>query len=116
MNFVDVAKKLAELLNGRTIYFDHKSYDFAKDIPHIFANGERYNVDRVSFNSNGTFLKMYLDGNKMAVYDFEEEGISTETIQKECEDFGFDALFHDIYYETEESYEIGDFELDFLKI
>ena len=120
MNFIDVAKKLAELLDGKTIYFDHKSYDLAEDIPHIFVDGKRYDVDNATFNADGTFLDLsVIDKTDWSVSGFgigfyEEDGLTTEDIERECENMGLDALFHDIYYETEESWEIGDFETDFL--
>lgn len=113
MTFKSIAKKLAILLKGRTIHFDHKSYDDGNDIPHIFVNGERYDIDSVKISKNGEYIECYGDYKGTGVdYTF---GISVATLT-ETEMVGMDIynFFQDIYYETEESGEIGDFEDDFL--
>lgn len=119
MSIVEIAKKLGTLLNGETIYFDHKSYDLAEDIPHIFRDGKRYNVESAKFSNDGTFLRLELSSWSLYAVglDFNEgEGWTLEDIEKVCEEMGLDALFHDIYYETDHSVEIGDYEVDFLGI
>jgi hypothetical protein len=50
----------------------------------------------------------------IGLYDIEENNLTEEEFEKEAEAIGLYELLSDIYYETEESYEIGDFELDFL--
>ena len=53
MTIKDITKKLAKLLKGRTIYFDFKSYDIQDDVPHIFVNGVRYDINYVKMEKNG---------------------------------------------------------------
>lgn len=112
------AKALYRLIGNRTISFDHKSYDYAEDIPHIIHDGRRINVYSVQFIHNGAALCCGLDdkilcevtiklvNNVCEISDADFEGI----LQIKC----LDQLFHDIYYETNESGDIGDYELDFL--
>jgi hypothetical protein len=121
MSIIDEAKKLGTLLNERTIFFDHKSYDDLNDIPHIFMDGKRYDVDSATFHADGTALELDLiDKSNWSVSGigigfYEDDGVTTEMIEKECMEMGLDTLFRDIYYETPESYTIGDYETDFLK-
>lgn len=121
MSIIDEAKKLGTLLNERTIFFDHKSYDELEDIPHIFVDGKRYDVDNATFNADGTFLELsVIDKTNWSVSGFgigfyEDECTSLEKIERACMKMGLDTLFRDIYYETPESYTIGDYETDFLK-
>jgi hypothetical protein len=115
MNIIEIAHKLGEFLNGRTIYFDHKSYDLEEDIPHIIIDGTRENVQTAQFNEDGSILTIVTDSHEYTL-DFKDEDTPTEEILKESEEIGLYDLFSDIFYETEESWEIGDFELDFLGI
>jgi hypothetical protein len=116
MSILEVAKKLGNLLKGRTIYFDFKSYDNEEDIPHIFDGWTRCDVECVRFNDNGDFFEILTKSVSMGIglYDIEENNLTEEEFEKEAEAIGLYELLSDIYYETEESYEIGDFELDFL--
>ena len=121
MSIIDEAKKLGTLLNERTIFFDHKSYDDLKDIPHIVVDGKRYDVDNATFNADGTFLDLSVIDKtnwKVSGYGigfYEEEDLTAEDIEKACMEMGLDTLFRDIYYETPESYIFGDYETEFLK-
>lgn len=115
MNIIEIAHKLGEFLNERTIYFDHKSYDLEEDIPHIIIDGKRENVQTAQFNEDGSILIIVTDSHEYTL-DFKSEDTTTEEILKEAEEIGLYDLFSDIFYETEESWEIGDFELDFLGI
>ena len=47
MNTREQIKKLASLLGEKVMYFDHKSYDFAEDIPHLILDGKRENIESV---------------------------------------------------------------------
>lgn len=113
MTLFKITKKLADFLKGRTIYFDHKSYDFAEDIPHIFDGDKRHNVHRVRFNENGEFFEIITDSYACRV---DLCDVSEDDFNEEGNAMGLDELLHDIYYETEESWEIGDFEDDFLTL
>ena len=111
MTLFEITKKLADFLKGRTIYFDHKSYDLAEDIPHIFDGDKRHNVHRVRFNENGDFFEIITDSYACRV---DLCGVLEDDFNEEANAMGLDELLHDIYYETDESWEIGDFEDDFL--
>lgn len=113
MTIKTIAKKLAKLLNGRTTYFDFKSYDIQDDVPHIFVNGVRYNITYVKMENNGSYMECC--GNYKGTGIYYAFGISIRTLtDTELEEMGIPALLHDIYYETDESAELGDFEDDFL--
>lgn len=107
-------KKLAKLLNGRTIHFDHKSYDYAEDIPHLILEGKRVNINSVSIGLNGLTMEVDTDDAEYGLAFYEEGKWTFADIDKELENIGMDRLLRDIYYETNESYEIGDYEDDFL--
>lgn len=114
------AKALYKLIGNQTIYFDHKSYDNAEDIPCIIHDGRRINVYSVQFTHNGSALCCELDDKilrevtiKLVNNDYEIGDTEFEKIlQNKC----LDQLFHDMYYETDESGDIGDYELDFLEL
>ena len=113
MTIKDIAKKLAKLLKGRTTYFDFKSYDIQDDVPHIFVNGVRYDITYVKMEKNGSYMECCGDYEGTGV-DY-SLGVSIRTsTETELEKMGIPALLHDIYYETYESVELGDFEDDFL--
>ena len=115
--------KLALLTNGKTITFDHKSYDDTNDIPHLMVDGIRFNVETAKFNEYGKFLEVTGSTNMnpcslagMGITFVEDENLTAEMIEEECKEMGMYELFSDIYYETNESNDIGDFEIDFLGI
>ena len=116
MNIFDIATKLADLLNERVVYFDHKSYDFAEDIPHIFDGEQRINVNGVVFNHNGTLVEIGTDNGSIYVTLDREQYEGNEDFINTCNEMKLIDLFRDVYYETNESWEIGDFEGDFLKV
>ena len=111
MNILEVAKKVGNLLKGRTIYFDFKSYDNEEDIPHIFDGRSRCNVEVVRFNDDGDFFEILTKSVSMGI---RLHDITEKEFEREANEIGLYELLNDIYYETDESYEIGDFELDFL--
>ena len=120
MTHKEIALKLALLTNGKTITFDHKSYDDANDIPHLMVDGIRFNVETAKFNENGKFLEVTGSTNMnpcslagMGITFVEDENLTEELIEKECKEMGMYELFSNIYYETNN---IGDFEIDFLGI
>ena len=123
MTHKESALKLALLTNGKTITFDHKSYDDANDIPHLMVDGIRFNVETAKFNEKGKFLEVTGSTNMnpcslagMGITFVEDENLTEELIETECKEMGMYELFSNIYYETNESNDIGDFEIDFLGI
>lgn len=123
MTYKEIALKLALLTNGKTIIFDHKSYDDANDIPHLMIDSIRFNVETAKFNEYGKFLEVtgYTNMNPcslagMGITFVENENFTEELIEAGCKEMGMYELFSNIYYETNESNDIGDFEIDFLGI
>lgn len=118
MSILEVAKKLGNLLKGRTIYFDFKSYDNEEDIPHIFDGSTRCDVEVVRFNDNGDFFEIITKSVSMGIglYDIDENNLTEEEFEKGANEMGLYELLSNVYYETEESLELGDFESDFLGI
>lgn len=118
MNTREQIKKLANLLNGKTIYFDWKSYDFEMDIPHLTLDGERKNISSVSIGKDGLTMKVMTTDCEYTLGFNEdiESGDTFETIDKELEECGMDEFLRDIYYEHPRSWEIGDYEDDFLTL
>ena len=114
MNTREQIKKLANLLNGKTIYFDWKSYDFEKDIPHLTLDGERKNISSVFISKDGLMMNVMTDDCEYGLGFYEDEENTFETIDKELEECGMDEFLRDIYYEHPRSWEIGDYEDDFL--
>ena len=116
MSILEVAKKVGNLLKGRTIYFDFKSYDNEEDIPHIFDGRTRCDVEVVRFNDNGDFFEIITKSVSMGIvlYDNDGDNLTEEEFEEGANEIGLYDLLRDIYYETDESAEIGDFEDDFL--
>lgn len=116
MNTREQIKKLANLLNGKTIHFDWKSYDFEEDIPHLILDGERVNIDSVWIDKKGLSMTITTKDTEIGLGFNEdiENGDTFETIDKELEECGMDEFLRDIYYEHPRSWEIGDYEDDFL--
>ena len=116
MNTREQIKKLASLLEEKVMYFDHKSYDFAEDIPHLTLDGERKNISSVFISKDGLMMNVVTDDCEygLGFYEDIENGDTFETIDKELEECGMDEFLRDIYYEHPRSWEIGDYEDDFL--
>ena len=111
------AKALYRLVGNRIISFDHKSYDCVEDIPHIILDGRRINVFSVQFIHNGSALCCELDDEFLNEVTFKV--VNTDcgmdcVFDRTLNLYGIDELFHDMYYETDESGDIGDYEVDFL--
>ena len=117
MNTREQIKKLASLLEEKVMYFDHKSYDFAEDIPHLIIYNKRVNIESVWIDKKGLKMTVTTDDNteiNFGFYEDIENGDTFETIDKELEECGMDEFLRDIYYEHPRSWEIGDYEDDFL--
>lgn len=116
MNTREQIKKLASLLEGKVMYFDHKSYDFEKDIPHLYIYDKRVNIDSVWIDKKG--LQMTVTSNNTEInfgfYEDIENGDTFESIDKELEECGMEGFLRDIYYNHPRSWEIGDYEDEFL--
>ena len=116
MNTREQIKKLASLLEEKVLYFDHKSYDFAEDIPHLVLDGERVNIESVWIDKKGLSMTITTKDTEIGLGFYEDEENTFETIDKELEECGMDEFLRDIYYEHPRSWEIGDYEDDFLTL
>lgn len=114
MNTREQIKKLALLLEEKVMYFDHKSYDFAEDIPHLTLEGKRENIESVFITKDGTFMQVTTADAEIGLGFTEDEENTFETIDKELEECGMEGFLRDIYYNHPRSWEIGDYEDDFL--
>ena len=114
MNTREQIKRLASLLEEKVLYFDHKSYDFAEDIPPLVLDGERVNVESVWIDKKGLTMNVTTADCEICLGFYEDEENTFETIDKELEECGMDEFLRDIYYEHPRSWEIGDYEDDFL--
>ena len=114
MNIREQIKKVAELLDGKVMYFDWKSYDLEEDIPHLIIDGVRENIESVAINKDGTFMEILTKDEEIGLSFTEDEENTFETIDKELEECGMEEFLRDIYYNHPRSCEIGDYELDFL--
>lgn len=117
MRITEVVKKLAELLNGRTIYFDLKSYSEDAEPPFLIVDWKRKIVEEVTLNKAGTYLEVsFVDGSGGSFDFYAENDLDIDEIEKECGEMGIYNLLKDMYMETDESFDLGDFEQDFLGI
>ena len=114
MSIREQIKKVAKLLDGKVMYFDWKSYDFEEDIPHLIIDGVRENIYSVAINKDGTFMEVMTEDEEIGLSFTEDEENTFETIDKELEECGMDEFLRDIYYNHPRSWEIGDYDLDFL--
>ena len=116
MNTREQIKKLASLLEEKVMYFDHKSYDFAEDIPHLILDGKRENIESVWIDKKGLSMTITTKDTEIGLgfYEDIENGDTFETIDKELKECGMDEFLRDIYYEHPRSWDIGDYEDDFL--
>lgn len=107
-------KMLAELLEGRIMFFDWDTYDNAEDIPHLILDGERQNIDNVYILKDGSIIEV---ATEKFVYGFiltEDDENTFETIDKRLEEIGMAEFLRVIYYNHPRSCEIGNYEDDFL--
>lgn len=117
MKIHDYLKKIGELLysneeyNGM-VYFDHKSYDNDNDIPSIIIDDKKVLVEEFYISEDCDFISIYDDNNNLYMLDM--NAIPSEWNDDYFEEIGLFNLLQDVYYETSMSYEIGDYELDFI--
>lgn len=116
MNTREQIKKLASLLEEKVMYFDHNSYDFEEDVPHLIIDGKRVNIDSVWIDKTGLSMTIISNATEygLGFYEDIENGDTFETIDKELEECGMEGFLRDIYYNHPRSWDIGDYEDDFL--
>ena len=111
----EIVKKLAELLyKDEGVYdgvvcFDWSSYEYEDDIPHIILDNKLIKIEEFQVNKEGNKIIIYTDDNK---YVLNLEMFN----ENDFKNMGMGSLLIDIYYETDYSWEFGDFEIDFLGI
>ena len=113
MKVKQIAKKMWGLVGNNVVYFDHNSYDIQEDIPFVVIGGNKYLVDSARLDSGGMFLEIISNDDKFTL-DLSNlpKNYTDEFLLNECNLY---SLFMDMYYETPKSWEIGDFELNFLE-
>lgn len=117
MNTQEIVKKLAELLymeNSRyngVIHFDWSSYEFIGDIPALKIDDKFIAIDEFRVNKEGTEIVVN------SINDSYTLDLTTSPYtEQDYEDMGMYEFLSNVYYETEHSWVIGDFEIDFLGI
>ena len=117
MNTQEIVKKLAELLyKDEGVYdgavcFDWSSYDLDEDIPNLTINNKIVKIKEFRVNKEGTQIAI-ISGNDSYILDL----TTSPFTEQEYEDMGMYTLLNSVYYETDYSWEIGDFEMNFLGI
>lgn len=117
MNTQEIVKKLAELLyKDEGVYdgavcFDWSSYDFEEDIPNLTIDNKIVKIEEFRVNKEGNQIAL-ISGNDNYILDL----TTSPFTEQEYEDMGMYTLLNCVYYETDYSWDIGDFELDFLGI
>lgn len=114
MNTREQIKRLAVLLEEKVMYFDWKSYDNEEDIPHLFIDGKRENIDSVWIAKDGSTMNVTTNDCEIGLGFYEDEDITFDLIDKDLDSMDMDTFLHDIYYCHPNSWEIGDYEDDFL--
>ena len=75
-------KMIAELLEGKVMYFDWQSYEFEEDIPHLIIDGARENIESVAINKDGTFMEVMTEDGGFGLGLYEDEENTFESIDK----------------------------------
>ena len=114
MNIREQIKRVSQLLEGKVMYFDWNSYDFEEDIPHLIIDGARENIEAVAINKDGTSMEILTKDEEIGLSFTEDEENTFESIDKELEESGMEEFLRDIYYNHPRSWEIGDYDMDFL--
>jgi len=116
MDTKEIIRALAELLHRNNRYngvvkFDFSSYDFDEDIPSLTIDNKIVKIEEFRVNKEGTEI-VVISGDDSYTLDLTTNPFTEE----EYEDMGMYALLNSVYYETDYSWEIGDFEINFLGI
>lgn len=119
-NTMEIRKRLEEIANllyaqdyDGEIYFGHKSYDDENDIPHLIIDDKRVNVEDFIISRDAT--KLVIVDDKRFVHTLDMTNLPEDWNDVTFEEMGMFNLLQDVYYETNASWEIGDYELDFIK-
>lgn len=115
MDKTKIVKKLGEFLGEELVEFDSEFCEFIEDRPHITINNTRMRVVSVWILTEwfgNTYLCFHLADDNNGRW--EKRNIPMSEINNMDEGEIMDLL-HDIYYECDQSMEIGDWEDDFLK-
>lgn len=96
--------KLAQLLDGETMFFDHFSYEYTEDIPHLMINNQRENVSSVFIKRDGSYMNIAAECGQIQI----------DSTTANITQMKLDELFRDIYYNHPLSWIIGDYEKYFL--
>ena len=116
MDIKEIVKKIADLLHNGSVktgkvWFDFDSYDMEEDIPYLLNDkGKIIRIEWFFVNKDGSEIIVtteHCDEYTLNMSNFTENDL---------EAIGMYELLSNVYYETNDSYEIGDFEIDFLKI
>lgn len=113
MNTQEIVKKLAKLLyQDEGVYegavcFDWSSYDEEYEIPSICIDGNNVMVEEFQVNKEGTEI-IITSGDDRYTLDL------AAYTEQEYEEMGLYTLLNDVYYETDYSWEFGDFDTEFL--
>lgn len=111
---IDIIKRLGVATNGETVYFEPNTYDFQEDIPRLeFKEGKgetltemriqtKDNMVVVTMNTETSELVLPIDTSDTKLPDFLQTVVNLEDILR------------DFYYGSSASWDIGDYELDFL--
>lgn len=107
-----IAKYLYEIGRNGKVNFDFSSYECEFDIPHLIIDGDVIWIESFYITEDGSCMGLIADNGDILSTNF--DNIPEEWDDEYFELLGLDTLLRDVYYETTESYEIGDYELDFL--
>jgi hypothetical protein len=116
MNIREQIKKVAILLDEEVMNFDWDTYEYKEDIPHLSVDGTRFDVEQVFITKDGLTMIIVTKDDEIVFGFYEDDETTFETIDKELDEVGMDAFLRDIYYNHPRSYEIGDYEDDFLNL
>lgn len=116
MDTKEIIRVLAELLHRNNSYngvvkFDFSSYDLDEDIPSLTIGNKIVKIEEFRVNKEGTEI-VVISGDDSYTLDLTTNPFTEE----EYKDMGMYALLNSVYYETDYSEEIGDFEINFLGI
>ena len=80
MNIREQIKKVAELLEGKKMYFDWSSYDLEEDIPHLIIDGKRENIESVAINKDGTFMEVMTNDGGLGLGFYEDDFLTWDGV------------------------------------
>ena len=90
------------------------TYDNDEDIPRLSINGETIKVETVIINKEATKLSVQTRDGDYSLSLVPTGKQTPDDIESILNESKVPDLLQEVYYETDESYEIGDFETDFL--